>query len=69
MLPVDQLVPPPIVREQQKVVVGELQPRIGRVWRIHVIAPGHALIVDRRKSKDIAMCPRGFTQSETPRVA
>ena len=25
VLPVDQLVPPPVVREQQKVVVGELQ--------------------------------------------
>src|SRR5689334_21569361 len=42
VLAVDQLVPLPVVREQQEVVVGELHARTG--W-IHVVAPMPALTV------------------------
>jgi hypothetical protein len=48
VLPVDQLVPLPIVGKEQEVVVGELLPGVrglaGRLG-VHVVAPGHALIV------------------------
>ena len=42
MLSVDQLVPLPVVGEDDEIVVGELQTRAG--W-FHAIAPGHRLIV------------------------
>src|SRR5437667_6532263 len=38
VLPVDQLMPLPIVGEEQVVVVGELHARAGG---LHVVAPGH----------------------------
>jgi len=43
VLPVDQLMPLSVVWKQQEVVVGELHAWVGRS---HVVAPGHALIVD-----------------------
>ena len=42
MLSVDQLVPLPVIGEEDEVVVGELHAGTGR---LHVIAPGHRLIV------------------------
>ena len=42
VLPVDQLMPLPIVGEEQVVVVGELHAGAGG---LHVVAPGHALIL------------------------
>jgi hypothetical protein len=42
VLPVDQLVPLPIVGKVQEVVVGELHAGVGR---FHLLSPGHALIV------------------------
>src|SRR5437773_9565904 len=42
VLPVDQLMPLPVVGKQQKVVVGELHARAGR---LHRVFPGHGLIV------------------------
>src|SRR5215510_4307826 len=42
VLSVDQLVPHPVFGEEDEVVVGELHARCGR---LHVVAPGHRLIV------------------------
>ena len=43
MLPVDELVPLPVIGEVREVVVGELHG--GRARRPHVVPPGHALIL------------------------
>ena len=45
VLPVDELMPLPIVWEQQEVVVGELHAGAGRPHVITLMAAGHALIV------------------------
>ena len=54
VLSVDQLVPLPIFGKQQEVVVGELHARGGAgAGGRHAIAPGHALILARRKANDM----------------
>ena len=45
VLPVDQLMPLPIVWEEQEVLVGELHAGAGRPHVITMVAAGHALIV------------------------
>jgi hypothetical protein len=62
VLPVDQLVPHPIVGKQQEVVVGELHAR--RADRLHVVtsmARGHALIVtpDQPEACRVSLCGTG----------
>src|SRR2546428_352809 len=51
VLPVDQLVPLPVVGEEQEVVVGELHAGTGRP---HLVAPGHALILASRSERRAA---------------
>src|SRR4051794_14332694 len=81
MLPVDQLVPVPVVGEQQVVVVSELH---ARADRIHSITPGHWLIVAssgstshaelrertrRRKARHARMSPQKMLQRTQSAVA
>src|SRR4026208_845547 len=62
MLSVDQLVPLPVVGEEDEVVVGELQTRAGR---LHVIAPGHRLIVAVSRTPAVPRTKRRSPSNQT----
>ena len=60
VLSVNQLVPPPVVREQQVVVVGQLGRR--NFCRLHLVLPAHGAISHRgrRKPPCVGATPHGW---------